>query len=324
MTDSSSHDVSNNAPKNNHSPATEEDALAELRNLLVGPEWKQLGKLQERLENTKLNAEELSRVLPEAIILRSLQQDEQLTKALVPTVEEAIHASVKKDLNILADAIFPVIGPAIRKSITVALSALTQSLNQTLEHSFSVQSFKWKLEAKQTGKSFAEVVLLRTLLYRVEQVFLIHRKTGLVLQHVVAEAVATQDADLVSAMLTAIQDFVQDSFSVQKGDSLETLQFGELIIWIEQGPQAILAGVIRGNAPQELRLVFQNAIERIHIEFQRKLDSFQGDNAPFEASRHYLEACLQARYELKKEKSSPLLWVLLGFILFALGLWGFV
>jgi len=294
------------------------DELGELRSLLFGSE------LHERLENAELCAENVSRVLPEAIILQSLQQDEQLVQAIVPTVEEAIHASVKKDLNVLADALFPVIGPATRKAISTAIKTLTQSLNQTLEHSFSPQSFKWRLEAQQTGKSFAEIVLLRTLIYRVEQVLLIHKKTGLLLQHLVAENVAVQDGALVSAMLTAIQDFVQDSFSVQSGDSLETLQFGELTIWIEQGPQAVLAGIIRGNAPEELRVIFQETIERIHIHFITALNLFQGDNAPFEASRQYLEDCLQARYKLKKETSSPILGILTGSILFAVGFWAFV
>jgi OOP family OmpA-OmpF porin len=87
---------------------------------------------------------------------------------------------------------------------------------------------------------------------------------------------------------------------VQSGDSLETLQFGELTIWIEQGPQAVLAGIIRGNAPEELRVIFQETIERIHIHFITALNLFQGDNAPFEASRQYLEDCLQARYKLKR------------------------
>ncbi|WP_199329182.1 OmpA family protein [Coleofasciculus sp. FACHB-1120] len=187
----------------------------------------------------------------------------------------------------------------------------------------SPQSFKWRLEALQTGKSFAEVVLLRTLLYRVEQVFLIHKKTGLLLQHVVAPNVAAQDADLVSAMLTAIRDFVQDSFSVQTGDSLETLQFGELTIWIEPGPQAILAGIIRGTAPKELKLVFQEIIEKIHLKYDQKFNSFEGDTAPFEGSTLYLEDCFQAQYQPKKTKPSPVIWILLSSILIALGSWFF-
>lgn len=295
--------------------ADEEETLTELRDLLFGPE------LQERLKKTQVLAEDVSRVLPEAIILRTLQ-DEQLTKAVVPTVEQAIQNSVKQDLNVLADSLFPVMGPATRKAVSTALKSLTESMNQTLDRSLSPESFKWRLEALQTGKSFAEVVVLRTLVYRVEQVFLIHRQTGLLLQYAVADAVAAQDADLVSAMLKAIQDFVQDSFSVSQNEGLNTLEFGELTIWIEQGPQAILAGVIRGNAPQELRLVFQTTLENIHKKFRSALHSFQGDDAAFESTQQYLEACLQTQYQAKKDKPSPILFILAGLIFCSLGLWG--
>lgn len=302
-------------PSQNH-PTAEEEVMAELRSLLLGSE------LQARLNEAKLRPDDLCRLLPEAIILRTMQ-DEQLTKAMQPTVEQAIQSSVKQDLNVLADSLFPVIGPATRKAVSTALKTLNESLNQTLDHSLSPQSFRWRLEARQTGKTFAEVVLLRTLVYRVEQVFLIHKQTGLVLQHVVADAVDAQDADLVSAMLRAIQDFVQDSFSVSKDDALDTLQFGELTIWIEQGPHAIVAAAIRGNAPQELRLVFQTGLEKIHKQFRSALISFQGDNAPFESSSSYLEDCLQTQYQAKKSKPSPILFILLGAIFCSLGIWSF-
>ncbi len=107
-------------------PTTEEEAIAELRSLLFGAD------LQARLDNPKVLVEDVSAVLPEAIVLRTMQ-DEQLTKAAVPTVEQAIHTSVKQDLNILSDALFPVMGPAIRKAVSTALKTLTESMNQTLD-----------------------------------------------------------------------------------------------------------------------------------------------------------------------------------------------
>ncbi len=310
----------NLATNNNH--AISNDELNELRSLLFGVDTKQLNKLYERLENPQIQAEDISRMLPEAIILRTMQ-DRQLSEAIVPTVEQAIESSVKKDLNILSESFFPIIGPATRKAIATALDEMIQSLNQTLEHSVSPQSFKWRLEARQTGKSFAEVVLLRTLIYRVEQVFLIHKQTGLLLQHILASHVAAQDPDLVSAMLTAIQDFVKDSFKVEKGEALQSLQFGELTILIEEGPQAVLAGIIRGNAPQELRLVFQQANEKIHLSLNRELHTFAGDTEPFVASKPYLEACLEARYKIPEKKNYTYAWALLGAIAIAVGTWGF-
>ncbi len=315
------------APKKNNHPGNH-DGLDELRRLLVGPEQQEIAHLQKRLdEQDELLPADVGRVLPEAVRLRS-RQDKKVTEALLPTVEEAIGISVRKNPQTLVDAIFPVIGPAIRKAISEALTGMVQGMNQTLEHSFSAQGMKWRLEAWRTGKSFGEVVLLHTLLYRVEQVFLIHRETGLLLQHVIAGTSSIQDADMVSGMLTAIQDFVHDSFSSQQSDTLDTLQVGGLTVWIEQGPRAILAGVIRGNAPQELRTTFHETLERIHLEFSRELESFEGEATVFDPAREYLEACLQVQYDQSRQLSATkksitparvIAAVLLGVIL----IWGF-
>jgi len=298
------------------------DDLSLLRSVLLGVEPTQLDKLYERLNNPQILPEDISRLLPEAIVLRS-KQDKQLVEAIVSTVEAAIHTSVKQDENVLSESFFPIIGPATRKAIATALDEMMQSLNQTLEHSLSPESFKWRLEAKRTGKSFAEIVLLRTLIYRVEQIFLIHKQTGLLLHHVMLKQVAAQDPDLVAAMLTAIQDFIKDSFTVLKEDTLNSLRFGELTIWIEAGPQAIVAGTIRGKPPQELREVFQAAIEKIHLKLGTELHSFAGETEPFQASEPYLESCLAVQYKTASKQNYTYAWALLGAIAIATGTWGF-
>jgi outer membrane protein OmpA-like peptidoglycan-associated protein len=285
----------------------EEKEFKELRSLLIGIEAHKLEEICQRIDDFKVTPEEISKALPEATVLRS-QQDNLLGEAMISTVEEAIQGSIKKDINILSETIFPLIGPATRKSVSAALDEMVQSFNQALEHSLSPQSFKWRLEAKRTGKSFAEIILLRTLLYRVEQIFLIHKQSGLLLQHIVASQVSAQDPDLVSAMLTAIQDFVKDSFSVRQSDGLQSLEFGELTIWIQEGPSAVIAGIIRGNAPLDLRSVFQDAVEKIHFKANSLLRNFNGDTEPFESVKPYLEACLESQYKTQKTSNYNLLW----------------
>jgi outer membrane protein OmpA-like peptidoglycan-associated protein len=309
-----------NFPNNERRQSSDE--LSELRRLLFGVEKTELDKLYERLNNPRITAEDVSRLLPDAAKLISLQ-NQKLGDAMITTVEHAIQASVKKDENVLATAIFPIVGPATRKAVTSALQEMMQTLDRTLEYSVSPKSLRWRLEARQTGKSFAEVVLLRTLIYRVEQVFLIDKKTGLLLQHIVAPLVTIQDPDLVAAMLTAIQDFVRDSFNTQNKDGLQSLQFGDLVIWIEEGPQALLAGIIRGNAPQELRLVFQEAIEKIHQKFNKELISFEGETEPLAASKTDLESCLRSQQQSKRKSNYTYALVFLSLIASTIGIWSF-
>lgn len=321
MIDAAVHEGPDEAEDNSSDSTTNE--LAELRGLLLAPEQIQLSDLKERLDNPARYAEDVSRVLPDALSLSS-SRDNKLTNALMPSVEAAIGVSVKKNPQRLVDAIFPVMGPAIRKAIANAFSEMVQSLNQTLEYSVSLKGLKWRVEALRTGKSFAEVVLSHTLLYRVEQVFLIHRETGLLLQHVQAGAAAVQDVDLVSGMLTAIQDFVHDSFGAGRSDALDSMQVGELTVWIERGSQAVLAAVIRGTAPNELRRLLQDALDSIHIEQRDALEAFAGDSTPFAASRPHLESCIQMQTEaVTRKRPSPVLLTAAGLIVLGLGLWMF-
>ena len=307
---------------------TDADELQELRALLLG------GPPEDML-NPPLSPEALSKVLPEAMS-QAHERQTGIIAATLPTVETAIQTSVQQNASVLAEALFPVIGPATRRSITTAIGSLVQSLNQTLDHSLSPQSFKWRLEAKRTGKTFAEVVLIRTLIYQVEQVFLIHKETGLVVQHIVAKTATAQDPDLVSAMLTAIQDFVHDSFTVEDTSSLETLRLGDLSLLIENGPQAVLACAVRGTSPAELRELLRSQLESIHLTFGPRLKNFDGDQSLFQDCTPYLQDCFQSKFRGSKDtapaqKKPPLTrtqkllgWCLAGILLSGVGLWSWM
>lgn len=295
----------------------ERDQLEHLRELLVGPTDERLRQLGKQVEEQDVTADGISRLLPEAV-RRSASRDEHLARALRPTLERSFEASVKRDPQGLADIIAPILGPAIRRSITQTIQAMVQSLNTTLEHSLSPRGWRWRIEAWRTGKSFGEVVLLHTLVYRTEQVLLIDRKTGLLMQSVAAAA--DDDADLVSAMLTAIQDFMHESFDRdgQETSQLSTMRSGDWTIWLEHGPLAYLAVAIRGEPPLSLRDTLQQVTERIHIEHRERLLGFDGDANSLEVLRPDLETCLetehvqdlQRRENAKQITPGRLLWAI--------------
>ncbi len=296
------------------------DDLEELRRLLFGDEQEKIEQLRDRLEVPENFSSQVSDVLPQAM-LKSAEHGEDLSEAMVPTVEEIVRLSIKKDINKFADALFPVIGPAIRKSIRETIRQMLQSLNQTLEQGLSWRGVKWRLESMRTGIPFAQIALLHGLVYRVEQVFLIHRDTGLLLCHLGQGDVQNQNPDLVSSMLSAINDFVGDSFEVEAERSLNSIEVGDISIWLEVGPDTILAVAIRGEAPNQLRTTLQQELEQVQQEFGDELTNFKGDVSAFENRREMLRDCLQAQYRAERKGISPKTLIIALLLLLALAYW---
>ena len=257
-------------------------------------ELEQLAQSVAELTDPEFRRREVGNILPQVLVEQT--SDPQFVHALSASVEQAVTASVRRNPAPLADALFPVMGPAIGKAVAAGLASMLDGLNRTLEQSLSWRSIQWRIEARRTGKSFAEVVLMHTLLFRVEQVFLIERASGLPLQHVTAGIDEVRDVDTVSGMLTAILEFVRDSFKVTNSGGLDAMRVGELSVLVEEGPRAILAAVVRGTAPPTIRATMQTALERIHLEFSYAFEQFKGDAARFEGARPILETCIQGQY----------------------------
>ena len=301
-------------------PSAEE--LAELRELLLGPERRRLKELEQRLDAVGVSGEELAELLPEAIVLRS-GRDRQLARALAPTIEGAIGESVRRNPREIASAIFTVLGPAIRKAIAETLAGLVASINSTIEHSLSPRGLRWRVEAWRTGVPYAQIVLKHALIYRVEQVFLIHAETGLLLAHAWAPELKASDPELISGMLTAIRDFVVDSFSRERdAGGLRRFSVGELTVMVEQGPRAVLAAVVRGQAPDTLLERLQDTLETVHLQFAGALADFDGDGAAFEPARPLLEECLATvvatdRTRQRRGMMAWLPWAVAGLLIVA-------
>ncbi len=289
-----------------------------LKNLLLDTEKQRIRQLESYFQNPSLHAEKIAESLPDAL----RQSDgKELHDALDGTVQESIIKSIENDPALYADALYPVIFPAIKKSIAESFKEMMQSVNHAIEQGLSLNRFVWHYESWRSGVPYREVVLRHTLTYQVEQAFLIHRETGLLLRHVsVAGIDELRDSDAVSAMLTAIQDFIKDSFSVGSDDHLDTVEIGDYTVFLNRGSHAVLACVIQGIAPYSLRERFESILQNIHQQFSGLLKDFDGDNAPLEAIEPDLQQCLLSERRQKKQNghfSRKYLLLLLPVVIFA-------
>lgn len=289
--------------------------VARLRSLILGDDYERTIRQWQNADETQRVAE----VLAEAIRLRS-QQDKSVQNALAPAIDDVLDASIRRDPVKLAHVISPIIGPSIRNAVRSALTEMVESLNQILDRSISPRSLIWRIQARRAGVPFGEFVLLQTLQYRVEQVLIIHRDTGILLQSEIAPNVKMRDSDLVSAMLSAINGFVNDSF--QSGDDaadIQQVRFGERLLLIDVGTQAIIAAVVQGDPPARIASQLKATLEQFHRVFAQPLATFSGDRRPFVAASSLLQDCISEKFHAESAPRKP--WLALSVIgLIMLGL----
>jgi len=272
--------------------------LDQLKELLFGAEKQALDSIAERVERREVRTVDVADILPEAIH-QSHQKDAELVESLTQPVGECLQRAFRDDPQTYGDALFPVMGPAIRKSIMHALRTFTQQINEAVEHSISPKGLRWRWQATRAGVPFGEYILQKTMRYRVEQAYLISRENGLLVGHVHHEASKIKDSDAVSAMFTAIQDFVKESFSPDRTGRLESADMGEFTLWAVHGPHALLVCVIRGVPPQSLRADLSAILERIHFRYGEAIREYKGDTSSVPEVEVELERCL--RFEAREE-----------------------
>lgn len=306
-----------NKPSNHSEELLEAGKLNELRKLLIGLNQSELDRIKLLLNDPHEFSKELSILLPYAI-RKMIEQGEVSVDNLLPFVEEAMHKSIQKNPQRLADILFPVMGPAIRKAVSEDLKRMIAAINTSLESGFSPKTLKWRMQALTSKRSFTEILMANSYVYHVSHIFLIHRDTGILLHEEQAKESRALEADLISSMLTAIRDFVSDSFKSSGAGTLDEVQVGDLNILVEQGPYAVVAAIIEGRPPADYRLTLSETIEAVHFNQGTDLEKFDGNTSIFQLSAKFLQNCLIK--QKKQTKSKPPYLVIVLFVAFLAGI----
>jgi len=122
---------------------------------------------------------------------------------------------------------------------------------------------------------------------RTEEIFLIHR-SGVLLVHMSKAANDGADPDVLSGMLTAIMDFVRDSFNYEEDQELQGLDLGRFRVHVRLGRIAYLAVVHSGKETRWLGKVSARAVAEIEAEHGDLLRDWNGDVRALDGVRDLL------------------------------------
>lgn len=240
-----------------------------LKQLLLSEEIAEIEALRKLLEDQQQFSQKVSEVLDRATDI-TIKNNPKFQKKFSKIDSKAYVRAIKANKQTFIDALLPIIGPMIRQSVTNAIRRFVADVNRAMELGFSAKALKWRWQSLTTGVPFAELVFNNTIEYQVQQIFLIDNETGLLIEYAGQEGALLQDKDAMSAMLTAIQDFVKDSIDNESG-GLSAAELGDKLLWLIAGNKANLAIVVKGAPTNRLRDTLTDACENIHIEFSDDL-----------------------------------------------------
>ena len=267
----------------------EEDPFELLRDLLFDEYRQQITRMRREVAEmtTLLDALE-----------RQIQDEDALIATITPVIAGAIRTNISESRDEMIDALYPIMGRLVQRSVTEAMRDLAHRIDQQMRRTLDFQSLLRRVKARIQGVSEAEMAMRDALPFQVDEIFLIHRETGLLLLHrsrhedSAQESATDGDSDIISGMLTAINDFTQDAFGRRDEESLNEIQYGGRSILLEAAHLVYVAVVIEGIESSELRNQMREVMVAIEHRHASALRNYDGDATRFRESASLLATLL--------------------------------
>ncbi len=128
----------------------------------------------------------------------------------------------------------------------------------------------------------------------VDEVFLM-TTNGLLLKHYTRRLRPDQDEDILAGMLTAVQNFIRDSFD-EAGGRLNEIRFENYDILISHSKSLVIAAIISTKKPERLRDQLKSATDDMESKFGERIRHWSGDKKELEDVDLVMKKFLSGKY----------------------------
>jgi hypothetical protein len=258
-----------------------EDELDSLRAIILGQYQQQIAQMEADLRELEL-------------LEQRVTDPDKLIAVVSPVMSKAMRRTIRDAREEMVEALYPIIGGLVMRAVSEAIRDLARTVDGQMRASLSFSSVWRRLQARLSGVHGTELALRDALPFQVSELFLIHQEKGLLLLHLSSSPDTSPDSDLISSMLTAIRDFVQDSFGQGKQGQLDEIQYGEQSILIEAASYLYIAALIEGIPPAGFRAALRERVIEIGYAYEETLRNYDGDVTAFDDAEPSLRSLIEA------------------------------
>ena len=308
----------------------------ELKRLLLSSELdllalleERLGALQGRVGDDAALQETLQGVIVEVLRDAGAADHERLSMILAPLMLSSLQTEIRNSRDMMVEALYPLTGRLVSAAVKNAFRDMLANLDSRVSQTLSFSNLQLRLKALFSGKSYGELVLAQSPLFRIDETLVIHRTSGLLIARVGPEDEDDEDVDrdLVGSMLNAVMSLTRDAFGDDDSGELSTLEFGDAQLFVKSSPTLILVVVTRGAPPagfatqlQELFVSFLEMWGGSLSEFDGELD-LESEVGLVADVRHRTRALLVSSHEPAEPESVKRPAAFLAIVLIALVGW---
>mgnify|MGYP000058180745 CR=1 FL=1 len=235
--------------------------------------------------------ERLTPVFGDLVGRRVRESPDEMAEALGPVMGEAIRVQIRDSREEMVEALSPVVMQSVQTAVSDFFREFQRQVDAQLRVTLGSNGFLRSVWARLRGVSPAELAVRDALPFTIREIFIIQQGSGLLLgqAHISGEDIT--DSDLISGMLTAVRDFVHDSFTPtgDSGDELNEIQYGQMRILIQSGRAAYVAVVIDGVEPPGFRAHLRALVNDLNVRYGPQLRAYIGDSDQLPQLEPHLE-----------------------------------
>jgi len=190
-------------------------------------------------------------------------------EAYVSAVGWYLYVSMPDDLDEISVTIYVVDADGARSESVTFTIAITKTMAEMIGYPYTLPLV---MLVAGVASYFAASRLPRP--YALENLFLIHND-GRLVAHVTKHENTSIDKDVVSAMFTAVQEFVRDSFQAGE-EGLKKLEIGDKNVMIEKGKSVYLAMIYTGWPSKDVFASITMLIRDIEERYGERIAHWNG------------------------------------------------
>ena len=233
--------------------AADRELLQQLKQILLREDRELLEQLRDTIDDPVLLSEKVGPIIEERLAFFK----EKFPIEYQITIDRIIEKKLKESQEEILNVIYPVMGKMIKKYVNHQIQMVKDSIDESIKSTFSSRGWLWRLRNTLFGIKVSDQVIHGLKDFKVEELYIIQRNSGLLFGSASTED--TIDQDVIAGMLTAIKSFVEDAFKRERED-LEMIQYGTYKILLQNFYSYYFAVAISGSLSSQEREVLSNRI----------------------------------------------------------------